>query len=175
MLKSLLRVLPLALFVGAPLWVLLSRVGGADILWSYLIGILVSMAVLRLLYFERLDTTSLRPMLFVWLLRYIVFLTGDVVKSGLKVSRMLLSRDDIHAGIIRVSVQDSRNIISGMTAHGITITPGELVVHFGERDGHDVVYVHCLDLEGSAASIDAAQTHRMTFYRGMFGPEETNP
>jgi multisubunit Na+/H+ antiporter MnhE subunit len=88
---------------------------------------------------------------------------------------MLLSRDEISAGIIRVPVQDSRNLISGMTAHGITITPGELVVHFGERDGLDVVYVHCLDLEGSAASIDDAQTRRMVFYRGMFGTEESNP
>jgi hypothetical protein len=49
------------------------------------------------------------------------------------------------------------------------------VVHFGERDGLDVVYVHCLDLEGSAASIDDAQTRRMVFYRGMFGTEESNP
>ena len=55
---------------------------------------------------------------------------------------------------------------SAFSAHGITITPGELVIDF---DGSRAMYVHCLDVEASAASAPGAQAKRLKLLRRIAG------
>jgi multicomponent Na+:H+ antiporter subunit E len=52
--------------------------------------------------------------------------------------------------------------IAALSAHAITITPGELVVDF---DGAKVMYVHCLDTEATSKTADPAQAARLKLLR----------
>jgi multicomponent Na+:H+ antiporter subunit E len=51
-----------------------------------------------------------------------------------------------------------------LSAHAITVTPGEMVVEIG-RDG--TFYVHGLDVEASARSADAEQALRCERLEGV--------
>lgn len=92
---------------------------------------------------------------------YIVTLFRDIFLSSIEVTRRVLSPDmGLKPGIIAVSTQDAqeRDIVAALSAHGITITPGELVVEF---EGSRTMYVHCLDVEAAAPKADAAQARRL--------------
>jgi multisubunit Na+/H+ antiporter MnhE subunit len=103
-----------------------------------------------------------------WALLYLLVLTRDIVISGWDVSLRILGLRPIKSGIIKVPIGDKRPEVGALTAHGITITPGQLVVEF---DRHDNVYVHCLDVDSSAQTIAADQARRLKFYQGMMGDD----
>lgn len=103
-----------------------------------------------------------------WSVAYALILTRDIVISGWDVALRLMGVRPIKSGILKVAVGDSRPEVGALTAHGITITPGQLVVEF---DRSENVYVHCLDVEASAATIDADQQKRLTLYRGILGDD----
>ena len=63
-------------------------------------------------------------------------------------------------------MSDENDVIAAFSAHGITITPGELVVDF---DGARTMFVHCLDVEASAQSAPAAQAKRLQLLRRILG------
>ena len=92
------------------------------------------------------------------LLYYIFRLLIDIVKSGIAVARYILDpRLPIQPGIIAIPAQTDDPKIIAISAHGITITPGEMVVEIGE-DG--VMYTHCLDVMASGDISDKSQTAR---------------
>jgi multicomponent Na+:H+ antiporter subunit E len=103
-----------------------------------------------------------------WTLFYALVLTRDILISGWDVSLRILGIRPIKSGILKVAVGDKRDEVAALTAHGITITPGQLVVEF---DSDEHVYVHCLNIEESAVSINDDQAKRLKFYRGMLGDD----
>jgi len=103
-----------------------------------------------------------------WTLAYALVLTRDIAYSGWDVALRIVGARPIRSGIIKVAVGDSRPSVGALSAHGITITPGQLVVEF-DRDEN--VYVHCLDVEASLDSIGGDQAKRLKFYRRMLGDD----
>lgn len=104
---------------------------------------------------------------------YTAYLASEVLSAGLKVSRVILSPSlPINPGIAKISTQDKseNQLISAVSAHGITITPGELVVDF-EETGEDgvMMIVHSLNLDGSGASLEDDQRKRLARIRGILG------
>lgn len=56
--------------------------------------------------------------------------------------------------------------MAALSAHGITVAPGELVVDF--EDSH-IMLVHCLDAEEAAKSIFEAQARRLRLFERILG------
>ena len=107
------------------------------------------------------------------LVAYTVFLATEVFYSGIKVSRVILSPSlPINPGIAHINTQDKteNELISAISAHGITITPGELVVDFAEtREEGVMMIVHSLNLDASGQSLDQDQKKRLERIKGILG------
>ncbi|MBL8162497.1 MAG: Na+/H+ antiporter subunit E [Anaerolineae bacterium] len=101
---------------------------------------------------------------------YILVLFRDIVLSSVDVARRALSRDmRLQPGIIAVPTQDPqrREIVTALSAHNITITPGEMVVDFDTENS--VMYVHCLDVRQSIPIAEAAQSRRLRLLLNLLG------
>lgn len=101
------------------------------------------------------------PLQLVMIPVYVLVLLWDILISSLDVARRALAPEmPLHPGIIAVETQDPqrREIIAALSAHNITVTPGELVVDFEDVD---TLYVHVLDLDKSLASAEANQARRL--------------
>jgi multicomponent Na+:H+ antiporter subunit E len=109
---------------------------------------------------ERLNARTLPGQMFA-LIIYIVTLFRDIFLSSIFVARIALApRLRLRPGLIRVPTGDlrKREISAALSAHNITITPGELVVDFEENDA---MLVHTLDRPLSEKNADANQARRM--------------
>lgn len=117
------------------------------------------------------------PQQIVFLLIYIVRLGWDVLLSGFDVAiRVLQPTIPIEPDVKRVKTQDPDNneLVSALSAHSITITPGELVIDY-EPDGDDtVMLVHVLDKKQSTEeSLAKAQTQRLSMIQRILGLDVT--
>ena len=102
---------------------------------------------------------------------YTITLARDVVNCSIIVARCVLKPEMcINPGILAVDTQDAAedDVIAAFSAHGITITPGELVLDF---DGARTMFVHCLDVEASAQSAPDGQAKRLLLLRRVLGSE----
>ncbi len=102
---------------------------------------------------------------------YTLTLALDIVKCSIGVAKCVLRPEMcINPGILAVATQDAseNDVIAAFSAHGITITPGELVVDF---DGGRTMFVHCLDVVASAAGADGAQAKRLALLQRVLGVE----
>lgn len=153
--------LPLALF-----WMIL--VGRAEIA-SFIIGYVLAFVVMLLIR-PRIRVHPARlPGQLVMLVIYSVVLFRDIVLSSIDVTRRVLDpRMPLKQGIIAVNTQDDAEdgLAAALSAHGITITPGELVVAFEDRH---TMYVHCLDIEDSAPRLDTDQAKRLFMLKRILG------
>lgn len=115
------------------------------------------------------------PSQVVWLLIYTVRLTWDVLLSGVDVAqRVMRPTMKINPGMHCISTQDETNtaLISAMSAHAITITPGELVIDFDEC-GEATMLVHTIDAQRSdEEKLAADQANRLTFIKRILGRDE---
>ncbi|MCY4073001.1 MAG: Na+/H+ antiporter subunit E [Chloroflexi bacterium] len=107
------------------------------------------------------------------LIAYVLFLSKEVFVSGVQVARIIISPSlPIDPGITRVKTQDESKsaLISAVSAHGITITPGELVVDFEERGDETVLMiVHSLTISESGKRLDQDQSLRLKRIKGILG------
>lgn len=150
----------------AIVWVLLTnRIALEDILLGWFIGFL-------LLTVLRADASHIRfasiPRSALALMLYTVRLFIDIVRSSIDVAQIALSpKITLNSGIIAVPMQmrEQDDTAAALSAHGITITPGELVVEFSD----DTLYVHCLNVEASAQTLDPAQGRRVDQYEQILG------
>ncbi len=126
---------------------------------NILLGLLVGTAVSFML---PASTTKLHPRRWpgvIWAsIRYIVMVARDLIVSGLQVARIVLSPQmPIQPGIIAIPSQTESDLATALSAHAITLTPGEFVVEIDE-DG--IMYTHVLNVEKSASSAQETQTKR---------------
>ena len=107
------------------------------------------------------------------LIAYTLYLASEVLSAGLKVSRVILMPSlPINPGISKVNTQDisENELISAVSAHGITITPGELVVDFEETGEEGVnMIIHSLNLDSAGGSLDDDQRRRLMRIKGILG------
>jgi multicomponent Na+:H+ antiporter subunit E len=98
--------------------------------------------------------------------RYIAILAADVVKSGISVARIVLDPAlPIRPGIVAIDSGCDSKWGTALSAHAISITPGELVIGIG-KDG--VLYTHCLDATHSAEYAAEAQAMRQDLLSKIF-------
>lgn len=88
---------------------------------------------------------------------HLVRLAVDIIRSGLIVARIVLDpKLPIRPGIVAIPSGMGR-WGTALSAHAITITPGEMVLEISE-DG--VMYTHCLDAVSSGATAEEEQARR---------------
>ena len=108
-----------------------------------------------------------------YLLLYVVYLSSEVFVSGIKVALIILTPSmPIEPGITAISTQNDtgNSLMSAVSAHGITITPGELVVDFEEsRDDGVLMIVHSLDVKNSRQSLDHDQSIQLRRIKRILG------
>jgi multicomponent Na+:H+ antiporter subunit E len=104
-----------------------------------------------------LDLRAL-PRALAGIVRYVVYVIVDVIKCGINVAKLVLDPNlPIRPGIIAIKSGMTSEIGTALSAHAITITPGEMVVEIGD-DG--TMYTHCLDAVSSNEGGDSAQQTR---------------
>jgi multicomponent Na+:H+ antiporter subunit E len=139
---------------------------------SFSVGYILGVAVVMMLKLEHVAIDHRRlPDQIVALVIYVVTLCRDIWNSSIDVAKRVLNPNlPLNPGIITISTQDesASDLVAAFSAHGITITPGELVVDF---DGSHAMYVHCLDVEASSQSGDAAQTKRLKLMHRIMGKD----
>jgi len=130
-------------------------------------GLLISLLVLLLLR-PATNAVELWPGRFakrpysgfaaVWaLLRYVAVLAYDLLVSGIQVARIVLDPAlPIQQGNIAIPTNCESETAQALSAHAITLTPGELVV---EMSDEGVMYTHVLD--ATQAEEDMAEAQQM--------------
>jgi multicomponent Na+:H+ antiporter subunit E len=131
------------------------------------LGIVVAVAVTLLIRPVRRAMPANRvPGAFLALLEYIFILMVDVIKNGLQVARIVLTPSlPIKPGIIAIPSFCATDMGTALSAHAITVSPGELVVEISE-DG--IMYTHCLDATGSEQKAADAQRMRVNLLQRIF-------
>lgn len=122
-------------------------------------GVLVATAVIFLLPATHLHMHWRDWPAAVWaFIRYILILAWDLLVSGVQVARLVLSpKIDIKPGIIAIPAETESELATALSAHAITLTPGELVVEIGDDC---TMYTHVLDITRAEQSIANAQKKR---------------
>lgn len=134
---------------------------------NIIVGILIAIGITLLLR-PRLKVFSWRetPQAIVALLRYLVILAYDIVSGGVMVARLALSRHpDLKSAIIAIPSECTSELATALSAHAISIAPGELVV---EIDDNGVMYTHVLDDSHSPEYKEQAQTLRRDLLQRIF-------
>jgi multicomponent Na+:H+ antiporter subunit E len=166
LLKRLVLSVPLA--IGWTIYTAQLNIG--NIMLGYIFSFVVLVAV-----GVRGDSINLSnaPRQIFYLIAYILFLSYEVLISGLQVARITLMPSlPIDPGLININTQDEDEnaVVSAISAHGITITPGELVVDFEETaDDGVLMVVHSLTIKESSSDLDSDQTIRLQRIKGILG------
>jgi multicomponent Na+:H+ antiporter subunit E len=124
---------------------------------NILVGVLISIGI-TLLTKPSIKESSLRrlPSAAFALIRYAGVLIYDIIKGGLMVARLALSPSiEIDPAIIAIPSGCESELATALSAHSISLSPGELVV---EIDDQGMMYTHVLDIsQGPEYKLQAQQ------------------
>lgn len=134
---------------------------------NILLGLLVVFAITKLIPFRRRPSDWRRlPSATVALVRYTVILAYDLIVSGVQVARIVLDPGlPIKPGIVAIPSESESELGAALSAHAITLTPGEMVV---EMDDTGVMYTNCLDVTDAERYVTEAQTMRRDLLQKIF-------
>lgn len=157
---SRLRVL---LSVSIVYWLLTANLQLNNLVVGLLLG---SAATLLVRPTQQWITWQRLPTALLAMLQYVAVLLVDLARSGVQVTRIVLSPAlPIRPGIVAIPSGGESELATALSAHAITVTPGEMVVEIG-ADG--VMYTHCLDVVEAAQQLDRAQQMRRALLQRIF-------
>ena len=140
----------------------------ANLEWSnLLLGLLVAVGLTALMRPPRGRFEVRRlPRALLALGRYLFVVVRDAIKSGLMAARLVLDPAlPVKPGIVAIPSGCDSELATALSAHAITLAPGEMVVEIGE-DG--VMYTHALDATHAAEYVAQAQQMRRELLRDIF-------
>lgn len=134
---------------------------------NVVVGLLIVSGTLLLIRPRRRPMAWRRlPAAIVALMKHVSILAYDLVMSGIRVARIVLDPSlPIQQGIVAIPSEFESELGSALSAHAITLTPGELVI---EMDEHGVMYTHCLDATKSEKHVAEAQKMRIDLLENIF-------
>jgi multicomponent Na+:H+ antiporter subunit E len=140
----------------------------ANLEWSnLLLGLLIAIGLAQLLQPPR-GAIELRrlPAALLALVRYLFVVLFNAVRSGVVVARLVLHPNlPLRQGIIAIPSGCDSELATALSAHAITLAPGEMVIEIGEGG---VMYTHALDATHSAEYVAEAQQLRRALLRKIF-------
>ncbi len=99
-------------------------------------------------------------------LQYLFILFWDMLKSGITVGRLILTPGlPIDPGIVVIDAGCQSELSTALSAHAMTLTPGELVV---EMTDQGQLFTHCLEAGKSAEYVAEAQKLRKDLLSKIF-------
>ncbi len=134
---------------------------------NLVLGLLIASG-LTLLMQPRRGRIELRrlPRAILALGQYVLILMVDAVKSGLAMARIILDPAlPIKPGIIAIPSGCSSELATALSAHSITLAPGEMVIEISD-DG--VMYTHTMDATHAADYVADAQRLRRELLGDIF-------
>jgi len=134
---------------------------------NIIVGLMIVTGIVKLIRPRRLpmDLRRLPSSVFA-LMRYLVKLVYDVIASGIQVARIVMDPGlPIKPGIISISSECESEMGTALSAHAITLAPGEMVV---EMDEKGVMYTSCLDTTNSEKYVEDAQKIRKDLLQKIF-------
>ena len=104
---------------------------------------------------------------FLWAgIRYIFVLAWDVIRGGISTARIVLDPNlPLNPGIIAIPSGTQSELGTALSAHAITLSPGEMVVAI---DDEGMMYTHCLNVDDSEEMVANAQKLRKNLLSRMF-------
>lgn len=131
------------------------------------LGLLIGVGISALVRPRQLAIEWPRLPQALWALgRYFALLWWDMVKSALQVARLVLHPQlPIRPGIFAIETGCQSELGVALSAHAVSLTPGELAVGM---DDEGVLYVHCLDVDHSPEYVAEAQTLRRDLLSKIF-------
>jgi multicomponent Na+:H+ antiporter subunit E len=97
---------------------------------------------------------------------YLVRLLWDLLVSGVQVARIVLTPSlPINPGIVAIPSECESDFGVALSAHAITLTPGEMVV---EIDDDGIMYTHMLDARNPDKQVAEAQAIRRDLLSRIF-------
>jgi multicomponent Na+:H+ antiporter subunit E len=161
MFSYIMRVVLLA-FMPAICWMILTQqVNAEGLLLGYTVGITLTVLLVRR------NNTSFDPVKlpsqFAALMVYIVLLFWDIFVSGIDVFLRIIGKRPVNPGIARVVLGDPRETVAVIAAHGITVTPGQLVVDFDDQN--HLLFVHCIDIDDADNILHSQQVRRLNLIK----------
>jgi multicomponent Na+:H+ antiporter subunit E len=149
-------------FVPAISWMILTQqINAEGFILGYGIGVALTALMVR--HTNRSFDPVKLPSQFAAIIVYLVILSWDIFVSGIDVFMRVIGKRPVNPGIARVAVGDSRTSVAAISAHGITITPGQLVVDFDDQN--HLLFVHCLDIEDADNMLQAQQIRRLALLK----------
>jgi len=156
------------IWISIPLFLVYLALSGNATIPNLVVGALIALGVSTLLP-GRKDASFdwKRSPAFVWaMVRYIFVVLWDVIKGGITTARIVLNpKMPLKTGIIAIPSGSKSELGTALSAHAITLSPGELVV---EMDDEGVMYTHCLDVDKSEVYVAEAQALRRNLLRDIF-------
>lgn len=132
--------------------------------WFTVSGFLLSIAVLAFCWMKGVSDAEGFPIgLIPRGLIYWPWLLGQIVKSGLRVTRLILTpRLPISPTLVRVDALETTTV--GLTTYGnsITLTPGTLTIEVTESGR--ALWVHALEREGAEGFADDEMNRRVAWF-----------
>jgi multicomponent Na+:H+ antiporter subunit E len=135
---------------------------------NLVVGVLVSLLLSLLIPRAGLPPFSLAriPGFILAGIGYIGVVAWDVLRGGYSTARIVLDPSlPLNPGIIAIPSGSKSELGTALSAHAITLSPGELVVAI---DDEGVMYTHCLNVDDSERFIDKAQSMRTNLLSKMF-------
>lgn len=97
---------------------------------------------------------------------YIVVLLYNMFRSGIQVARIILHpKLPIKSGIVGVRAASKSELGRALSAHAISLPPGELFV---EMDEDGTMYIHSLDVDLTVKQAEAAQKYQGDMLKKIF-------
>lgn len=154
--------------LSIPLFVVYLALSGNLTLPNLMVGALSAVGISLLMPKMELPPFSL-PRLpgFVFAaIRYVFVVVWDVIRGAYGTARIVLDpKLPLNAGIIAIPSGSKTELGTALSAHAITLSPGEMVIAI---DQSGVMYTHCLNVDDSARFVEEAQTMRKTLLSKMF-------
>jgi multisubunit Na+/H+ antiporter MnhE subunit len=154
--------------IAIPLFLVYLILSGNTTFPNVVVGTLIALGVSALLpgRYEAAFSWKRIPA-FLWaMVRYVFVVLWDILKGGVATARIVLSfKMPLKTGIIAIPSGSKTELGTALSAHAITLSPGELVV---EMDEEGNMYTHCLDVDKSEVYVAEAQALRRNLLRDIF-------
>jgi multisubunit Na+/H+ antiporter MnhE subunit len=154
--------------VSVPLFIVYLALTGNAEPANLVVGALVAVGISLLRTKMNLPLVPLKRLpQFLWAgIRYIVVVAGDVIRGGISTARIVLDPNlPLNPGIIAIPSGTQSELGTALSAHSISLSPGEMVVAI---DDEGVMYTHCLDVDDSEKMVANAQKLRKNLLNRMF-------
>lgn len=154
--------------VSVPLFIVYLALTGNVQPANLVVGTLVAVGISLLRPKMNLPLMSLKRIpQFLWAgIRYLFVVAWDVIRGGISTARIVLDPNlPLNPGIIAIPSGTQSELGTALSAHSITLSPGEMVVAI---DDEGVMYTHCLNVDDSERIVAEAQKLRKNLLSRMF-------